>query len=109
MQNGVFILDATAAFGTITDVKTTETTKSNFMFYPNPASDLISVNYKTQNNSKVELRNSLGQLIFEKQFNGNVSDYMDVRNYITIILICFYFSPNRICFFSCSKRTNSRS
>lgn len=81
MQNGVFILDATAAFGTITDVKTTETTKSNFMFYPNPASDLISVNYKTQNNSKVELRNSLGQLIFEKQFNGNVSDYMDVRNY----------------------------
>lgn len=81
MQNGIFILDATPAFGTITDVKTTEPTKSNFMFYPNPASDLISVNYKTQNNSKVELRNSLGQLIFEKQFNGNVSDYMDVRNY----------------------------
>jgi phosphomevalonate kinase len=81
MQNGIFILDATAAFGTITDVKTTEPSKSNFMFYPNPASDLISLNYKTQNNSKVELRNSLGQLIFEKQFNGNVSDYMDVRNY----------------------------
>ena len=82
MQNGIFILDPTVAYSNIlTDVKTSSTTKSNFMFYPNPASDVISVNYKTQNNTKLELRNALGQLVFEKQFNGSVSDYMDVSKF----------------------------
>ncbi|MDP3556432.1 MAG: choice-of-anchor B family protein [Bacteroidota bacterium] len=81
MQNGIFILDASAAYSLTTDIKTTSTTKNNFMFYPNPASDVISINYKTQNNSKLELRNSIGQLIFEKHFNGSVSDYLDISKF----------------------------
>ncbi|MBA3682082.1 MAG: T9SS type A sorting domain-containing protein [Bacteroidetes bacterium] len=81
MQNGIFILDPTAAYSNITGVKKNSSEKSNFMFFPNPASDVISVNYKTQNNSKLELRNALGQLIFEQTFNGPVSDYIDVSKY----------------------------
>ncbi|MDO9001273.1 MAG: choice-of-anchor B family protein [Bacteroidota bacterium] len=81
MQNGIFILDASAAYSLTTDIKTSSNTKSNFLFYPNPASDVISINYKTQNNSKLELRNSIGQLIFEKHFNGSVSDYLDVSKF----------------------------
>jgi choice-of-anchor B domain-containing protein len=81
MQNGIFILDPTPAYSTITGVKSSTTEKSNFMFYPNPASDVISVNYKTQNNSKLELRNTLGQLVFEREFSGPVSDYLDVSKF----------------------------
>lgn len=81
MQNGIFLLDPTAAYSTITGVKKNSTEKSNFMFFPNPASDLISVNYRTQNDSKIELRNSIGQLVFEQKFNGPVSDYVDVSKY----------------------------
>jgi choice-of-anchor B domain-containing protein len=82
MQNGIFILDPTAAYNNIaTEIKSNLNVKNNFMFYPNPASDVIAVNFKTQNISKLELRNSLGQLVFEKQFTSSVCDYMDVSKF----------------------------
>ncbi|MEO6304646.1 MAG: choice-of-anchor B family protein [Bacteroidia bacterium] len=81
MQNGVFLLDATAAFNNPVSVKNTIASPSSFIVYPNPASNLISVNYTTSGDSKVQLRNALGQLIFEKQFSGNVMDQINLSTF----------------------------
>lgn len=77
MQNGVFLLDATAAFANPVGVKNNVASPNSFIVYPNPADKMISVNYSTSNSSKVQLRNTLGQLVFEKQFEGNVMDQIN--------------------------------
>jgi len=82
MQNGIFILDPTAAYNNIsTSVKTNKKIKSDFIFYPNPASDVIVVNHKSIAISKLELRNFLGQLIFEKEYENGINDYLDLTKY----------------------------
>jgi hypothetical protein len=81
MQNGIFILDPTAAFNNPVGIKDKGIQNSSLIVYPNPATNFVSVNYSTINESKVQLRNPLGQLIFEKQFKGNVSEYMDLTKF----------------------------
>lgn len=79
MQNGVFILDPSVA--NVTGVKSNINSKTNLMFYPNPASDKISINYNSSNSSLVQIKNTMGQLIFEKMFNGSIHEYIDVNNF----------------------------
>ncbi|MBA2612112.1 MAG: choice-of-anchor B family protein [Bacteroidetes bacterium] len=77
MQNGIFILDGTPAFNNPVGVKDHVASPNSFIVYPNPASHMISVNYVTTNDSKVQLRNTLGQVVFEKQYTGSVTDVIN--------------------------------
>ena len=81
MQNGVFILDPSAAYNNPVGIKTNAAAESNFITYPNPATNFVSVNYITPNISKVEIKNYLGLLIFEKQFCSNVKDNINVSTF----------------------------
>ncbi|MCW3075683.1 MAG: hypothetical protein JWO32_292 [Bacteroidetes bacterium] len=81
MQNGVFILDATAAYNNPVGIKQQETSQPNFIFYPNPASDKIAIHCNTSHNSLIQIKNTLGQLVFEKHFTGIVQDYLNLQDF----------------------------
>lgn len=78
MQNGVFLLDATQTFSTSVGLKDKTLSANSVFVYPNPASNQVSINYASANDSKVQLKNTLGQIVFEKHFSGNVSELLDV-------------------------------
>lgn len=85
MQNGLFILNPSSAYTNTNCIsvglKNSTQENSNFIFYPNPASDRIAVHYNTTYSSLVQIKNMLGQLIFEKQFSGMVHDYLNVLDF----------------------------
>lgn len=71
MQNGVFMLDASKAY--TTNVKspvaqvgltTHNQNQPNLIFYPNPASNRVSVHVSGEQEFDLELKNLLGQTIF---------------------------------------------
>jgi choice-of-anchor B domain-containing protein len=85
MQNGVFILDATTAYtNTVKNplgIQTNLSTENNIIVYPNPASNRISINYQTANNTHLEIKNIVGQVVFEKDCFGIIKDYVDVSQF----------------------------
>ncbi|MDP1802474.1 MAG: T9SS type A sorting domain-containing protein, partial [Bacteroidota bacterium] len=81
MQNGVFILDPTNAFNNPVSVKNNSTKSAELIIYPNPVSQNLAVNYTTINSSKLELKNILGQVFLQKQFNGTISETIDVSGF----------------------------
>ncbi len=80
MQNGVFLLDAGSA-AVSTGIKSNTGIKTNLIFYPNPADEKISLNYNTQNSSYVQIKNTLGRLVFEKTFVGPIHEYVYTTNF----------------------------
>lgn len=80
MQNGIFILDPTAAFSNPVGIKTNNAATPNFIFYPNPASDRIAINYNSSTPSLVQIKNTLGQLVYEKSYSSFVHDYLYVND-----------------------------
>jgi hypothetical protein len=78
MQNGVFILDPTNAYNKRVNVKKSSATNTDFIVYPNPASNKLSLHYTGSSEPAVQLKNMLGQIVFEKQYTSIVSDYIDV-------------------------------
>jgi choice-of-anchor B domain-containing protein len=81
MQNGVFILNANAAFSNTTCIplginSTTERSNSNLIFYPNPASNRIAVSYNNSTNALLQIKTLFGQLVFEKSYTQNINDYI---------------------------------
>lgn len=85
MQNGMFVLNASAAFTTtiqnpvgITENKSTE---ANLVFYPNPASNRIALHCNTVGHTEVILTNILGERLYSKDYDAAVNDYLDVRNF----------------------------
>jgi len=80
MQNGVFILDATDAYNNPVGLKENKIKHSDLIAYPNPAKDILSVHYNTNEASVLELKNILGQVIFKKQFTGSVSEKINVND-----------------------------
>ena len=56
------------------------TPEHSLFFYPNPADDRISLNYNTANTSLVQIRNTMGQLVFEKIFTGQIHEYVHTNN-----------------------------
>lgn len=81
MQNGVFLLDATAAFNNPVGIKKNSDTPVNLITYPNPASNYFSINYNATNSSLVQVKNMIGQLVFEKKYEGKIHDFIDVKNF----------------------------
>jgi len=77
VQNGLFILDASAAFN-MSGIKSNSFQETTLVIYPNPAVDKISINYFTRGNSIIQIKNFMGQLIFEKAITGVVREYINV-------------------------------
>ncbi|PBQ33510.1 hypothetical protein CNR22_17580 [Sphingobacteriaceae bacterium] len=84
MQNGMFVLNAAPAFSTtlqnFVGLEKTEPADAELIIYPNPAATQIAVHYSSQSKTKLELKNILGQVILEKHFDGNVNEYLDVKD-----------------------------
>ncbi len=84
MQNGMFVLNASAAFTTTVKnpVGLNETTpaQSELIVYPNPASNFISMHYNTPENSLIRVTSLLGETVLEKEYKSSVNDYLDVRS-----------------------------
>lgn len=85
MQNGVFILNASAAYSYSTciplNVKNNNSpTNSNLIFYPNPASNRIAVNYYNNSKSFLQIKTIMGQLVFEKNYINGINDYIVTEN-----------------------------
>lgn len=47
--------------------------------YPNPANTQVLVSYQVIGPSKIQLKNILGELIFEKEFHGTANEIIDLR------------------------------
>jgi choice-of-anchor B domain-containing protein len=81
MANGVFLLDATAAY-TATNTVPVGIADINenpgLSVYPNPAKNELNVIYKSQLPSAVSIQNMLGGVVFERTFNGDVNEQLDV-------------------------------
>ena len=79
MQNGLFLLDPAQAF-VFTGEKSNIAENADLNFYPNPASDRIAVSYNTHNKSQIQIKNMLGQVVFDKNIDGKVNEFVDVKN-----------------------------
>jgi choice-of-anchor B domain-containing protein len=80
MQNGVFILDPGAAY-IFSGVEERNAAQANFFFYPNPASDKAALIYQVHQPVKLQMKNLLGQIIFEKNYPSGINDYLEVDNF----------------------------
>lgn len=85
MQNGVFILDASPAFTTtlhnpVNPVGITENgaQEKNLIIYPNPASSKMAIHYAEPQGARLELINMLGQVVYSKETDGPLHEYLDV-------------------------------
>lgn len=84
MQNGMFVLNASAAFTTTIQnpvgISENNQAESQLVFYPNPASNRIALHYNTVGHSEVLLTNILGERLYKKEYDSAVNDYLDLRN-----------------------------
>jgi choice-of-anchor B domain-containing protein len=85
MQNGVFILDATAAYtaNIVNPVGISQIsgTSENFDIYPNPAQYILQVTNKSSQPAQFKLIDLLGKEIFEKTIPASSIDQIDVHDY----------------------------
>lgn len=85
MQNGMFVLNASAAFTTTIQnpvgIAENKSFEANLVFYPNPASNRIALHYNALGHSEIFLTNILGERLYSKEYDAAVNDYLDVRNF----------------------------
>lgn len=71
-----------------TDVNSLALSPGEVIFFPNPATDQLKMQFQTKNrveNLVIKAYNSLGQLIYNQQFSNGSNDFqteIDVKNYI---------------------------
>ncbi|MDI1353535.1 MAG: choice-of-anchor B family protein [bacterium] len=85
MQNGLFVLDPSAAYSnTLTNpvglLNYAEKSPALNLF-PNPAANIISLDYSGTQHSIIEIKSVYGQLIYRNEFEGHVIEKVDVRNF----------------------------
>ena len=80
MQNGVFILDATAAFNNRVGVAENRPASAGLNVWPNPASDLLKLGSSATGNAIVRMTNLLGQVVYEKTLAAPFSEQISVRD-----------------------------
>ena len=86
MQNGVFILDPSAAYTNtvLNPVGTQEnslTTSPSLQLSPNPASNEVKVSFNISSKAKLELKNSIGQTVYTTEIEGYVEEKIDLKNF----------------------------
>ena len=82
MQNGVFILDPSAAYANTVAVNLPTSTvgldnyslKNNFAIFPNPALDKIRITYASKNEVRLQITSILGELVFEKTYKNGINE-----------------------------------
>lgn len=88
MQNGVFLLNPNQAYTTTptqlinpVGIDKNNSTESNFIVYPNPASSRIAVHYNNNVAGTLVLRNILGEVVLAKEFENGFDDLIDISSY----------------------------
>lgn len=83
MRNGVFLLNAAAAFSTavVNPVGlNSHSSEPALITYPNPASDFLSLHYNTTGHTEMRLTGVSGQVVWQMEQTGEVSRLIDVRD-----------------------------
>lgn len=80
MQNGVFILDGSAAFSHPLGLAEQNADADGVHVYPNPASSRLAVTCKTRMAARIQLTNPLGQVVYESTVNSPVDEVLDVQH-----------------------------
>jgi choice-of-anchor B domain-containing protein len=78
MQKGVFIFDPTNAYNNPVGIKSNSVKSSDLAVFPNPASNKLFISYIGINSSKCCIKNTLGQIVFEKEYKGKVNETIDI-------------------------------
>lgn len=79
MQNGVFILDATAAFNNRVGITENSAAARELSAWPNPASEAITLQASVPGPVTISLSNLLGQVVYEKEATGPFREQLNVR------------------------------
>lgn len=83
MQNGMFILNAAPAFSAnvqnFVGLEKPEAVDAQLVIYPNPAASQIAIHYAANNKTQLSLKNILGKIVFEKEFDGALNEYINVK------------------------------
>ncbi|MFN0190234.1 MAG: S8/S53 family peptidase [Bacteroidia bacterium] len=71
-----------------------ETSKNNFLIYPNPANDYFTLQFSENKNvNQVELYNTLGQMIYNKRVTASDASIQiqleNIQKGIYIVLVCY--------------------
>jgi choice-of-anchor B domain-containing protein len=85
MQNGVFILDAAAAFSTTAlnpvGVQAQSAESTALIAFPSPADKIISVHFASAGENYLSLYDLQGKLVVEKHISGKVAENIDVTSF----------------------------
>lgn len=81
MQNGVFILDGTAAYANRVGIKNTTPDNSDLLFFPNPANNYLKLKYHGNSSSFLCIKNMLGQTVFETNLGSMVDEQIDLTDF----------------------------
>ena len=88
MQNGVFILNPSAAYSSTNSVTLPNNTLSlkknnnneSLFLYPNPAKDKIALQLNNSEQNEVTIYNILGKEILHKNYNNGINDFITLSN-----------------------------
>ena len=85
MRNGVFILNAAAAYTSTAinpvGIESPDAQNISIIAYPNPAQNILSVHYKSNQKNILQLIDVQGRIVLEKNFDAAISELIDVSNF----------------------------
>ncbi len=85
MQNGVFILNASAAYTTTVKnpVGLSETlpAERELVLFPNPANECASVYFGTNSSVQLTIQNMLGQCVYKNTYDHSMGTKLDLRSF----------------------------
>ncbi|MCC6371315.1 MAG: choice-of-anchor B family protein [Bacteroidia bacterium] len=88
MQNGVFMLNASSAYTTTVKspvnavgLASQQTQLPQLFLFPNPANNFISLHFNSTETCVLEIKNLLGETVFNKKFQGPLSEYINLSGF----------------------------
>ncbi|MBL7902439.1 MAG: choice-of-anchor B family protein [Bacteroidia bacterium] len=85
MQNGVFVLDVTAAFNSTVTVPVglneLNQSDSRLLVYPNPARNLVKIQNNDAQSARLEILNLLGEVVFTADYSGPIDETLDLQSF----------------------------
>jgi len=80
MQNGVFLLDATAAYSNRAGISNSSLLTGEVLIYPNPASENISVKFESAEPFVIQIENVLGKVVYQKNYPATINETINVTD-----------------------------